>query len=774
MEPTPVLEQTKEEPPADSIAESPLVADMFTEGSKVAVAIGASGSVGGQFVATTKFNAIEVSTPSWSNDIGSLTFSLYRFDSSYEKTVQGQPVMREEFVDFKDNAWIKLEHDSWDAGEYLWTLSNGVESVGVWKATSNYANIVSYEDGQLAEGSYYARVSYLDTPAVTFGEPSGGLDLSVKVTTPPQYQYPSDHALLTKDVYADTWTATDGLGRTLPGIEEAGEKRKDKFVGLFYWTWHYNFAPSTEPKNVNEIIKKNPEAIHDLNFSEWGPVSSPHFWNEPLFGYYDSTDRWVLRKHAEMLADAGVDVIFFDCTNGSYTWKPAYTALLEVFAEARSEGVKTPQIAFMLGFGPSDEALVALKQIYLDIYRNNKYQDLWFYWEDKPVIMAYPQKLTQQTADEKENKLRGEIKDFFTFRPGQPSYTSGDTTGDQWGWLSVYPQRKFGTQEDGSVEQMTVGVAQNHSAAKGLTAMNGTDVFGRSHTVQFGVDKRKDSKLYGANFAEQWDYALDTDPDFIFITGWNEWVAGRHETWGGVTNAFPDQFNDEYSRDVEPSKGELKDHYYYQMVSYIRKFKGVRPAPAASGSKTINLSSTSDEWEDVRPEFRSYKGNTKHRDADGYKGTHYTNTTGRNDIVLSKVTYDAKNVYFMVETAEDLTAKTDKAWMRLFIDTKSTGSSNWEGYEFVVNRVNPNGKAIVEASTGGWKWKEVAQADYAIKGKRVEIAIPREALGLLKAKIDIQFKWADNMQNEGDIMDFYQFGDAAPSGRFNYRFVTKK
>jgi hypothetical protein len=29
-------------------------------------------------------------------------------------------------------------------------------------------------------------------------------------------------------------------------------------------------------------------------------------------------------------------------------------------------------------------------------------------------------------------------------------------------------------------------------------------------------------------------------------------------------------------------------------------------------------------------------------------------------------------------------------------------------------------------------------------------------------------KWADNLQHEGDVMDFYQSGDAAPSGRFNY------
>jgi len=53
----------------------------------------------------------------------------------------------------------------------------------------------------------------------------------------------------------------------------------------------------------------------------------PHHWNEPLFGCYDTDDRWVLRKHAEMLANAGMDVIIFDNTNGTFTWKESYDVL---------------------------------------------------------------------------------------------------------------------------------------------------------------------------------------------------------------------------------------------------------------------------------------------------------------------------------------------------------------------------------------------------------------------------------------------------------------
>jgi hypothetical protein len=47
----------------------------------------------------------------------------------------------------------------------------------------------------------------------------------------------------------------------------------------------------------------------------WGPLHIPHHWGESLFGYYLTDDEGVLRKHAQMLADAGVDVVVFDVTN---------------------------------------------------------------------------------------------------------------------------------------------------------------------------------------------------------------------------------------------------------------------------------------------------------------------------------------------------------------------------------------------------------------------------------------------------------------------------
>lgn len=217
----------------------------------------------------------------------------------------------------------------------------------------------------------------------------------------------------------------------------------------------------------------------------------------------------------------------------------------------------------------------------------------------------------------------------------------------------------------------------------------------------------------------------------------------------------------------------------------IRKFKGVRAPEIATESthvnKTIDIHSSEDQWADVTLSYNHYIRSTQDRDIDGAKGTHYTNHTMRNDIVTSKVAYDKENVYFMVETLDNLTSSSDPAWMRLLIDTDPTGkTSNWEGFEFVVNRVSPSGsESIVEKSKGGWNWERVGTASFTVSGKRLQIAIPRSLLGLENSSdLCFNFKWADNTREDGatddsgDILDFYSYGDAAPGGRFMFSFMT--
>ena len=68
-----------------------------------------------------------------------------------------------------------------------------------------------------------------------------------------------------------------------------------------------------------------------------------------------SDDESVLRKHAQMLADADVDMIVFDVTN-QVTYPQSWKALCRVFDRVKREGNRVPQIAFLCPFGDPRES----------------------------------------------------------------------------------------------------------------------------------------------------------------------------------------------------------------------------------------------------------------------------------------------------------------------------------------------------------------------------------------------------------------------------------
>jgi hypothetical protein len=58
-----------------------------------------------------------------------------------------------------------------------------------------------------------------------------------------------------------------------------------------------------------------------------------------------------------------------------------------------------------------------------------------------------------------------------------------------------------------------------------------------------------------------------------------------------------------------------------------------------------------------------------------------------------------------------------------------------------------------------------------IIGPMCAVVFGVEAYGA--ATLTLDFKWADNLQQPGDVMDFYVSGDVAPQGRFKYRYVAE-
>lgn len=140
--------------------------------------------------------------------------------------------------------------------------------------------------------------------------------------------------------------ATDALGRQ---TVSAGES--DKKVGIFYFLWLDHNWPG--PYNITKLVEAHPDAVESEE--KWmlyggGGYGAFHFWEEPLFGYYESSDKWVLSRHCQMLMDAGVDFMVFDATNG-YAYLDTVLALIDVWYGYYEQGCSVPKLAFYTNAG---------------------------------------------------------------------------------------------------------------------------------------------------------------------------------------------------------------------------------------------------------------------------------------------------------------------------------------------------------------------------------------------------------------------------------------
>ncbi len=566
----------------------------------------------------------------------------------------------------------------------------------------------------------------------------------------------SSHAAAAPATGSDTWVAVDGLGRSVPSNEVVGDPRPNKTVGIFYYMWHQRAAGDIY--DISKIIAQTPPP--------WGPSPAFHWWGEPQLGYYEINDDFVLRKHAQMLADAGVDLVTFDVTN-AYTYDSTYQKICAIYQDIRKNGGETPQISF-IAWSSAD---TVVEKLYEDFYAKGTCSELWFQWLGKPLIFASPDNVTEPA------------KDFFTFRMSWAWTNSDGWFGngqDKWPWLDNHPQNYGWHDAPGVPEEIVAGIAQHPSSDYGRSYHDGSEppVDGNWLTPD---------TANGLGFQEQWQRALQVDPPFVFVTQWNEWIAQRFihscnpdtgiSTFLGQPLAcggtyFIDEYNQEFSRDAEPMRGGHGDAYYYQLTENIRQYKGAKHVAYASPPRAIDPSAAFTQWHDVRPSFFDDTGDVTHRNWQAYAGpTTYQNSSGRNDITLAKVSRDDKNVCFYAETAAPLSPSTDTSWMELLIDSDDDLTTGWNGYELLVNRTRQGNAASVEQhGSGDFEWTTVGNAQYSSAGNELELCVPRGLLGNAP-RLQFNFKWFDNLPATPSPADFIDQGDVAPNGRFAYHFA---
>lgn len=632
------------------------------------------------------------------------------------------------------------------------------------------------------------------------------------------------------DVYPDTWVATDGAGRVMPGNADVGDYKygKQHTVGIFYVTWHtsnlYNMH-SPYGADVSKVLENDPNARKDKNNAAWQPqYYNSYHWGEPEMGYFLSADPFVIRRDVSMLADAGVDVLILDVTNAVRYWDE-WEALCKVLTDMKAEGNKVPQICFWSFNG---EAIYVVQEIYDLFYSKGKYKDLWFYWYGKPLLLynATPindangagHKLRNylynpNAATNPNNPHYGDplytseyltdypdyIKDFFTLRNmwwGYAKWYGSKYVGTEDNWAFGYEMHTLGSyraedlvsRHKGKYEEYAVTPAQHPSSMVGKcwTRKGGEPQLDEydmpvPQYVESAGRVVDDPESYGIYFQERWDEALSVNPDFIYLNDWNEYTAGKYAgdniTFMRRSNNgfhFIDQYNAEFNRTIGPVKGRYTDNYYMQMAANIRKYKGVRNIPQNFGIAAQDVSKPDPSaWEKIKTEYRDTKGDITHRSYGGYGGLRYTDELGRNDIVLSKIAVTTDSIYFYVESKDNLTPCENDNWMLLFIDSDNNHSTGWNGYDYVVNKTIENGKVSSIMSCGGdvSTWKKTADAHLNVNGNKLVVAVSRKDLKLTGDNITFDFKWVDNPRDFDSPIGLATAGDAAPNRRFNYRFI---
>lgn len=591
--------------------------------------------------------------------------------------------------------------------------------------------------------------------------PASRTDVKVLVSYP--YDNHDSEDYVTTDPMSDTWVTEDDLGRVIASADNSVTNNvidKKSKVGIFYYVWHGQHGD--EIKDVTKLLEKDP-----VN-PAWGTPGQPHWWGEPAMGYYKGGDPFIIAKHMQMLVDAGIDFLFFDMTN-ALIYSQNTLAVMKEIDRRRSLGLKAPQLACMFHSAPG----TTLRKAYISFYKHNPYNDdIWFYWQGKPLALV-------DATDNEVRDLPASIRNYFTMRYSW-AWLNGKVY-NAWPWLENYPQQAGWTLDaagNKTVEQLTVCVAQHASTKIGRSYHNQVE----PNYDKYGLCKETP---YGYNFAEQWKRAFEIHPPVLMITQWNEWIAGRFlvqnesdlsGTRPGATprigeSMFIDEYNQEFSRDSEPSRNPLiRDNYYMQLISNMRKYKGARKIPVPTVSKVIDLNGDFAQWDNVNPKFIDEPGDVEFRSATAQQQGLDSVT---NDIVLCRVTKDLNSLFFYAQTRSDIVGM-DKASqcrrMSILLNTDRLYSTGWYGYDYMISPDDNMAMTVYAYDKATAKWVATGKAKARIDGNQMMVAVDKASIGLTGDKT-FDFKWVDNvLKNTADILDFYASGECAPNGRFNYRY----
>ena len=636
-----------------------------------------------------------------------------------------------------------------------------------------------------SEGEDIVQIPEKDLGSLKYTPSADGSTVTISYVyngEPVSYTVPNDAKYI-----SGGFAATDDLGRTLPNSLMTGVygDNGEHYVGIFYFLWHGEHGDDGI-YNLEEIMAKYGDLAKDATAVDpvtgepiYGPIGAMHFFAEPLYGYYYGKDGWVMRKHMELLANAGVDFLYIDVTN-TYTSLNNVKRLMSICHDLNEQGYEAPKIVFYTKSGSAK----VMRRLYDDIYAKNHLRDTWFFVDGKPVIIG--------TIDERVDK---EVRDFFTIK--HEEWPNERPNENSWPWMEFSWPQPIHTDATGTPSAISVSIAQHNQSVtfsdsshygyaynRGRSFNAATADAAAMEAYRAAYDADPSLSMLGLNFQAQWDRAIEADVPFVLVTGWNEWVAQRldgAQHRGDPTFVhFVDTSSIEFSRDADIMRGGYFDNYYMQLIQNIQRLKGSAPVIVQDAVLTVDLNGGFEQWNDIVAKYVDTKGDTALRSSKSFGNILLENYTGNNDILEAKVTRDSSNLYFYVKTRDNIEIpQAESSWMQLYVNTDGNATNGWYGFDYLINASRLDETTTTVAACGSnegvLSLTKVGEVNYVVTGNEMMIKVPASLIGVEDtSRVYLEFKWAD--ADEGfkysTMEDFYEFGDVAPLGRLNWIYQT--
>ena len=323
------------------------------------------------------------------------------------------------------------------------------------------------------------------------------------------------------------------------------------FVGILYADWFNQLCGG----NAATCPPTYPQPI----------AGGYRYWGEPAGGKYLSDNVAVINRQADQLAAAGVDFIEIDYSNHNVDapiLDNPTRALLDTYRSRIAAGKPTPRVSFFVSRDRNDIQQVTDRWLH-------PYRDLWFTYQDRPLLTVAPGDCDPGWAVCGEYTHRG----MWAF--GQPAGT--------WTFMQHTPQTA--ATYAGRAEEVSVSAAQQTSYMSATATAHG-----RRWNAAAGAE----TGYPGQNFDDQWARAVSLDPTFVMVRGWNEWAAIQTGDPSVENGRYTDEYDEEYSNDIEPQAGGHGDQYYQSMRTHIAQFKQSSPSSrtgpiAAPGGKCVDV-----------------------------------------------------------------------------------------------------------------------------------------------------------------------------------------